>query len=676
MIVTPADQPRIVEAILQAHPEKRRLIFVHIPKCAGTDLTTNLGKRYPTIHQTLGIPDWTPPERLQGAVDEIEQKVLEADTILVAGHHRLQWVIRNDLYRPHKDRLFTVVREPHEIILSALNYTIGKLIGDPYGTQPDTRGWLRGLAVADVAGWPAIDLALHTLQSGAILRNALCHSLGQGTAASALDLIRESGIEITETTRYPRWAEATWGFPFTTRHNASKHLVGLEDLPGGAIADRCREDLMLYPQLMQELGHKLSFTSGANPLVDIGSEDKEDEQPTGLGMPPELAEKIGSLPRLSPRARMNSAVSCKICGVPAPFFDAVDFLKCTAGYPFGPSGVLVPYHRCEACGYLFTPFFDTWTKQAFRRFIYNDDYIVIDPEYTGARPARVASRLATVLAPARGSRVLDWGAGSGVFASTLSQSGFDAEAYDPFSAPEPPTGRYRIITCVEAIEHVPDPMRTFERMTEHLAQDGMIIIGETLQPDDIERIRCSWWYAAPRNGHCSLFDRRTFATIADRLGLVFRSHAPGGPHVLHRPSPDVLNEIVQNFGPAISYFRLGAPGVAGERWNGVERPGGRPAFQWTAASELSWGVTVPPGPKRRVIVDLPFEHVIADFVGGCRIQIGASLATIDVRDHMLVGELADVEPGPLQVTLKTPPLMRARGPDNRMIGIALRVCPA
>ena len=65
----------------------------------------------------------------------------------MAGHNRLQWVIKNDLYRPGRDRLFTVVREPTEIILSALNYTIGKLISDPYGKQPDTRGWLRSMGV-------------------------------------------------------------------------------------------------------------------------------------------------------------------------------------------------------------------------------------------------------------------------------------------------------------------------------------------------------------------------------------------------------------------------------------------------------------------------------------------------------------------------------------------------
>ena len=237
-------------------------------------------------------------------------------------------------------------------------------------------------------------------------------------------------------------------------------------------------------------------------------------------MPPALADALAGACHASIRkSRAASSIPCKICGRPAPFFDAVDFLKCTAGYPFGPSGILVPYHRCEACGFLFTPFFDNWTQHAFQRFIYNDDYIVVDPEYIGARPVRVAERFADLLAPARGSRVLDWGAGSGIFAAEMVRRGFRAEGYDPFSAPDMPVGKFDIITCIEAIEHVPEPMRAFRRMTEHLADDGMIIVGETLQPDDIEKIRCSWWYVAPRNGHCSTFDRRTMATIADQLGL-------------------------------------------------------------------------------------------------------------------------------------------------------------
>jgi hypothetical protein len=697
MIVTPADQPRIVEMILDAHPEKRRLIFVHIPKCAGTDLTTNLGARYPVIHQTLAVPNWTAPDLLQSAVVDIERQLRNADTVFVGGHNRLQWVIANDLYRPGKDRLFTVIREPTEIVLSALNYTVGKLIADPFGLEPDTRGWLRNMGVADVSGWSVHDVALLALPSSAIPHNALCHFLGQDTLPTALDMIEASSIEISETSRYSKWAETAWGFSFTTRHNASRSIMALSDLPQSLVSNLCAEDIGLYAELTKRLGDNLSVKLGSlqqapgrsdNATPQLESQPASQVQQVSnkstidqtmladnLGMSSELAAALGALPPLSRKSRMASAVLCKICNSPAPFFDAVDFLKCTNGYPFGSSGVLVPYYRCDVCKFLFTGFFDAWTTIAFRRFVYNDDYIVIDPEYNGVRPVRVAERFAKLLAPARGSRILDWGSGSGVFASKLAESGFAAESYDPLTSPKEPVGKFGIITCIETIEHVPDPMQGFREMIACLTDDGIIMVGETLQPEDMERIRCSWWYIAPRNGHCSTFDRRTMAAIAERLGLVFRHHGPAGPHVLYRHERNICSEIAEQLGSAIAHFRLGAPGAGGDGWHGVEYSEGQPPFQWSASPELTWNIVVPSGPKRTVIVDLPIAHTVApDFVSKCELQIGDSVAPINVHDRTIVAEVAGAVPGPTRVTLRTPPLVAARGPDKRELGIALRVC--
>ena len=260
------------------------------------------------------------------------------------------------------------------------------------------------------------DVALLALRSGPIPRNALCHFLGRNTAESALDMIRESGIEISETSRYSKWAQATWGLSFTTRHNASKSFVTLDELPADTVKHLCAADAALYPELMKELGDKLSIMLARSGqrivghcvshrlpirlLVTAGSgrgpvKTSQHEVVEALGMPPALADALAALPRLNLKSRTASSIPCKICGRQAPFFDAVDFLKCTAGYPFGPSDILVPYHRCEACGFLFTPFFDNSTRHEFQRFIYNDDYIVVDPEYIGARPVRVAERSRT-----------------------------------------------------------------------------------------------------------------------------------------------------------------------------------------------------------------------------------------------------------------------------------------
>jgi hypothetical protein len=253
MDVTPADQPSIVEKLLNAHPDKRRLVFVHIPKCAGTDLSANLEKLYPAaIHDTLSHPAWTPPGTLQAAVNAIEAKIAQSDHILVHGHIRLRWVINRKIARPG-DRLFTVVREPSEGLLSQVNYMADALLRDPGGERTDTKGWLNRVGVADVVGWSATDVAAIAVRL--IFKDTMCHFLGDGTADSALAAIRASNIEISDTSRYKQWAESSWGVPFTTRFNVSRKVV--EEMPQETVATACEEDIKLHALIMQAMGSDL-----------------------------------------------------------------------------------------------------------------------------------------------------------------------------------------------------------------------------------------------------------------------------------------------------------------------------------------------------------------------------------------------------------------------------------
>jgi hypothetical protein len=132
-----------------------------------------------------------------------------------------------------------------------------------------------------------------------------------------------------------------------------------------------------------------------------------------------LAFQLSLLPRLNRSNGFAGAVPCKVCDSPAAFFDVVDFNKTTGGYVFGPSGVSLPWHRCEHCGFLFTPFLDDWTPDDFRRFVYNDDYILLDPEYLSTRPRAMAGHLSQLLAGFEGARILDYGAGANVFATRM-----------------------------------------------------------------------------------------------------------------------------------------------------------------------------------------------------------------------------------------------------------------
>jgi hypothetical protein len=385
---------------------------------------------------------------------------------------------------------------------------------------------------------------------------------------------------------------------------------------------------------------------------------------------PTLEEHLAALPRLNRANTYATAIPCKVCGQPAPFFDVVDFNKCVGFYCFGPAGVTVHYHRCDACGFLFTTFFDDWTQASFHRYIYNDDYALVDPEYAGNRPTRVAEHLAQLLEGRKDARILDYGAGGGVFAKRMVELGFrHVESYDPLSLPSKPTGRFDIIICNEVIEHIPSPLRALEDMRSLMMDHSCIILGETLQPHDINIVRANWWYVAPRNGHVSIFADRTLTMLAEQFGMIF--HRGSGYHILRTSNPGPLSQLAQRFGPAMSCFRLHAPAERSAiGYHGLE---GEPdqRFRWSAASALTWRVAVPQGSQRLVQVSIPYVHESRrGFASASQIDIGGKRGSVSIRGRTIVAEANEVAPGSIPVTLRTPELTTPQH-DMRQLGLAI-----
>ncbi len=227
---------------------------------------------------------------------------------------------------------------------------------------------------------------------------------------------------------------------------------------------------------------------------------------------------------------------CKICGAVAPLAGAVDFNKSCVefqGTYLPRHGIAIDYNRCPACGFLFTAAFDGWSKQDFLDTIYNNDYALVDPEYRDFRPKSNTSFLSNLFVERKGElAVLDYGGGNGTLARLLREAGFaSAETYDPLVAEFStlPSKRYPLVCSFETMEHTPDPRATIREMSALLADPGMIIFSTLLQPADFESKGLSWWYAGPRNGHISLFSRKSLEFAWRKEGLRYGSF----DHVMH-----------------------------------------------------------------------------------------------------------------------------------------------
>lgn len=73
-------------------------------------------------------------------------------------------------------------------------------------------------------------------------------------------------------------------------------------------------------------------------------------------------------------------------------------------------------------------------------------------------------------------------------------------------------------------EHVPDATRLIADLVSLLADDGLIYFSTLLSEGQVvPGQRLGWWYAAPRNGHISLYTRKSLTLLGARHGLGFGS---------------------------------------------------------------------------------------------------------------------------------------------------------
>jgi hypothetical protein len=227
-----------------------------------------------------------------------------------------------------------------------------------------------------------------------------------------------------------------------------------------------------------------------------------------------------------PRPVVLNVSHCKICSARAPLYGVVDFNKScedAKGAYLPLSGIPVHYHKCSSCGLVFTITFDHWDKNDFRQHIYNDEYIKVDPEYLEIRPAGNVALVADFIKKAPAMRCLDYGGGNGKFAALMRQRGVDAHCWDPVSEDLeiPQTASFDFMTAFEVLEHTPEPLATIEQALGFLREGGVMLFS-TGTLDHLPNRSMDYWYIAPRNGHITLYLKKSLQTLFSRFG--YRCH--------------------------------------------------------------------------------------------------------------------------------------------------------
>ena len=184
------------------------------------------------------------------------------------------------------------------------------------------------------------------------------------------------------------------------------------------------------------------------------------------------------------------------------------------------------YHNCTACDSLIAVA-PTWLERSYSTTIFPD------PD-TGALRRTLfvhnfIRRMRSAGLLARRYRSLDFGCGLGMLVSLQLDRGADAHGFDRYSRPrfaqmvcsnEMPNSQFDLISAVEVIEHMTNPVDVLTSFRERLAQSGLLLITTEL----FERKRFpdprTWHYLAPEHGqHIMLFSQLGLAKAAERAGL-------------------------------------------------------------------------------------------------------------------------------------------------------------
>lgn len=222
-------------------------------------------------------------------------------------------------------------------------------------------------------------------------------------------------------------------------------------------------------------------------------------------------------------------VECPICGAQGDEVSPYDCLDLNR-HCSESRGVHLPlalksvyYFRCAACHFMFCPEMYAWSAEQFRKRVYNDEYVLVDPEFRESRPDGHAGFIANLFGPVRDRfDMLDYGGGEGRMARKLTEAGFSASNFDPFFDPDNPQPERAVdlLTAFEVFEHSPAPMKMMADVTSLLKPGGMILF-TTFESDGQIAVpgRLTWWYAGPRNGHVSLWSMRSLEILAGRFGM-------------------------------------------------------------------------------------------------------------------------------------------------------------
>jgi 2-polyprenyl-3-methyl-5-hydroxy-6-metoxy-1,4-benzoquinol methylase len=210
---------------------------------------------------------------------------------------------------------------------------------------------------------------------------------------------------------------------------------------------------------------------------------------------------------------------CKICASKAEFIFQHGWSKASLTFP---------YYCCinDQCHFLFADCLDTLSDEQISA-VYEDHWDSMSSEGSSDRALDKVNLVKGLLPHTRRVKVLDMGCGKGWGVETMRQAGVEAYGYDVTSPnvcseyitvrdKESVTDSYNIITAIEVLEHLIDPIETIHWIASLLEEGGIFVF--TTSTFNPRRHNANWWYL-DIVGHISLHTNPSLKLLAQKTGF-------------------------------------------------------------------------------------------------------------------------------------------------------------
>ncbi|MCW3488916.1 class I SAM-dependent methyltransferase [Dethiobacter alkaliphilus] len=173
------------------------------------------------------------------------------------------------------------------------------------------------------------------------------------------------------------------------------------------------------------------------------------------------------------------------------------------------------YYHCRECDLIFlAPKFRLDAEQEKEHYETHDNTLD-NPGYVQMFEKFLSNAVLPYVAP--NGRALDFGCGPGqVLQVLLEQSGFRTDVYDPYYAPQEPQGPYLLVTSTEALEHVYEPGKVWQKLLLLLEAGGVLAVMTHFHHGPEAFV--NWWYRRDPT-HVTFYSEQTLAWLAKQQGL-------------------------------------------------------------------------------------------------------------------------------------------------------------